>query len=118
MKFYWYKDFLVTEEFKSSDRKNLRKINAGKKIEGMYLVMLSQSDDTLFEIVPSSQMTQSFYNDKTGYVVGAALSKESAELLASRIAATYYADYRDGNIKDFYKGGFMEKPNLFNVRAV
>ena len=111
MELYWYEKLMVSGEFEALHKKMLKKINAGKQVSGIYLVMLSGRDDATLEIQPSQHMNYDYYKSEKGYVVGAAISNELATELAARIAATVYLSGSAGDFKDFFEKNFLKKPD-------
>lgn len=115
MELYWYEKLIVSGEFDASHKKMLKKINAGKLVSGIYLVMLSDRKDVTLEIQPSQYLTQSYYKSKKGYVIGAAASNELASELAARIAATVYLSDADSDFDGFFRHDFLKKPDTDNL---
>lgn len=111
MELYWYEKLMVCGEFDASHKKMLRKINAGKQVSDIYLVMLSDRDDATLEIQPSRHMNYDYYKSEKGYVVGIATSNELATQLAARIVATVYLSDSDGAFEDFFEESFLKKPD-------
>lgn len=111
MELYWYEKLMVSGEFDASHKKMLKKINAGKHVSDIYLVMLSKRDDAALEILPSQHMNYDYLRNEKGYVVGVATSNELAAELAARIAATVYLSDSVGDFEDFFEKKFLKKPD-------
>lgn len=116
MELYWYERLMVTGEFDNAAKKQLKKINSGRFVSGIYLVMLA--DDAVLEIQPSQYLTQKFYRHQKRYVIGAALSNELACELAARIAASSYYGGGDGDLKRIFGLNFISRPDTDNILAV
>lgn len=111
MELYWYEKLMVSGEFDASHKRMLKKINAGKQVSGIYLVLLSDRDDAALEIQPSQHMNYDYYKSEKGYVVGAATSNEFATELAARIVATVYLSSSAGDFEEFFEKNFLKKPD-------
>lgn len=118
MKLYWYERLMVLGEFDDSAKKQLRKINAGKLVSGVYLLMLPDADDIMLEIQPSQFLTQKFYRDNERYVIGAALSSELACELAARIVYSSYLYGCGGDLRKIFDTKFICRPDMDSILAV
>ncbi len=112
MEFYWYEKLMVCGEFDASHKKMLRKINAGKQVSDIYLVLLSDRDDAVLEIRPSQHLNYKYNKNEKGYVVGAAVNNELATELAARIAATVYISGDSGEFTSYFEKHFLSRPNI------
>lgn len=111
MQLYWYERLMVSGDFNTSYKKLLKKINAGERVSGIYLIMLSDRDDVILEIQPSYHISCDYYKREKGFVVGAAADNELAAELAARVAATVYMSGDIDNFKDFFRNGFLKRPD-------
>ncbi len=118
MKLYWYEKLMVIGEFDASHKKQLKRINAGKFVSDIYLIMLSNREDAALEILLSQHINNNYYNQEKGYVIGAALSHELADELAARIAATVYLRGDTAEFADFFTEDFLKKPDVDSLICV
>ncbi len=108
----WYENLYLSRDFSDSGRKLLKKAGRGNAVSGIYLIVLSETENAILEILPSQHLAQRYYKDKANNIIGAAESAETAKEMAASIAATVFTSGYGQKFKNLFGDKFEKNPDL------
>ncbi len=97
---HWLDRYYIGEGVSKNVQLQAR-INAGKAVQGIWLITLSNNPDNLMEIIPAAMLVQRSAYDSCPTIIGMAKGKDEAIQLVEKIIKTMYRKTGGFGIREF-----------------
>lgn len=98
----FHKRLYFDEKLLKSKRKVLKKLKQGKLQLGVYVMILSLSENDMIEIIPSYILMQKSYKELDMTVVGIASGREEAEQLLLKMTDDCFGETGNVDLKQYF----------------
>ncbi|MCI9490292.1 hypothetical protein AALC75_00965 [Lachnospiraceae bacterium 48-42] len=97
----YYCNLYLGESIRKKRRKIIRKLNKGKLLPEVYILVLPEGEDNQLEIYGCAQFLQPFFPERDFFVVGIGKGFEEALEIVEEITKEVYNETMGAEIRDY-----------------
>ncbi len=99
----WAEKLYIGEQAEKNLKKLQKKLEAGKPVPGVFLIMKPSNENNLFDILPATELFFPYYREKELLVYGLAKGKEEAEGLLLSMLEDVCRETGGLNCKEYFE---------------
>ncbi len=99
----WSDKLYIGEQAEKKSKKIQKKLEAGKLVNGFFLITKPSNESNLFDILPTKELLFPYYKRKELVVYGLAKGKNEAEQLVLAILEDVYRETDGLCCKEYFK---------------
>lgn len=98
----WCDHLYMDQRVKKKFNKYKTSLEKDRLTLGLYCVILPSNENNMFDIISSNELLFRYYRRRNIYIVGLAITKESAIRLVQTILEDVYRDTKDVKVKEYF----------------
>lgn len=103
----WYTDLFLDGITKHTVRLIQQRIEKEKLQYPIFLVALASNESNLLDVMNVNELLFPYYKRRTTHILGLAVSRQQAKIMAAAIVSKVYQDTGDWDVRSYVKGHFQ-----------